>query len=59
MELPARRAQQDVSGLLGDAAHRAPEPVRPDQGRSEDRTESLRRPPPTGRNGHQATNYQR
>ena len=62
VELPARRAQQDVSGLLGSdvqAARRAPEPVRREQGRSEGGTESLHRPPPTGRNGHQATNYQR
>jgi hypothetical protein len=47
-ELPPGRAQQDVSGLLGSdvqAGRRAPEP--------------MRRPPPTGRNGHQATNYQR
>jgi hypothetical protein len=57
MELPSRRPQQDVSGLLGSDAQaaRRPEPVRRDEGR----TESLRRPPPTGRNGHQADNYQR
>jgi hypothetical protein len=57
MELPSRRPQQDVSGLLGSDAQaaRRPEPVRRDEGR----TESLRRPPPAGRNGHQANNYQR
>jgi hypothetical protein len=44
-----------VSGLLGDAARREPEPLR----RDDARTESLRRPPPTGRNGNQASNYQR
>jgi hypothetical protein len=55
VELPSRRPQQDVSGLLGDATRRAPEPVRRDEGR----TDALRRPPPTGRNGHQATDYQR
>jgi hypothetical protein len=53
-ELPPRRADQDVAGLLGDAARRAPEPVR----RDEARTEGVRRPPPPGRNGHQASNYQ-
>lgn len=61
-ELPPRRAQQDVAGLLGpDAApgRRAAEPVRRDQPRPEPRPDTLRRPPPTGRNGHQATNYQR
>jgi hypothetical protein len=56
-ELPPRRAQQDVAGLLG-SERRAPEPVRRDQTRSEGRTDAVRRPPPTGRNGHQATNYQ-
>jgi hypothetical protein len=56
---PARRAQQDVAGLLGDAARRTPEPVRRDSSHSEGRTEAIRRPPPAGRNGHQATNYQR
>jgi len=62
VELPPAHAQQDVAGLLGSdvqAGRRAPEPVRRDQGRSEGRTEAVRRPPPTGRNGHQATNYQR
>jgi hypothetical protein len=61
-ELPPGRAQQDVSGLLGSdvqAGRRAPEPVRRDQSHSEGRREASRRPPPTGRNGHQATNYQR
>jgi hypothetical protein len=56
-ELPPRRADQDVSGLLGSdaqAARRSPEPVRRDEGR----TEALRRTPPSGRNGHQASNYQ-
>jgi hypothetical protein len=56
---PARRAQQDVAGLLGDPARRKPETVRRDAGHSEGRTEAIRRPPPAGRNGHQATNYQR
>jgi hypothetical protein len=61
-ELPSRRPQQDVAGLLGSdvqAARRKPEPVRRDPGRSEGRSEAVRRPPPAGRNGHQATNYQR
>ena len=53
-ELPPRRAENDVAGLLGDAARRTPEPVRRDEGR----TEGVRRPPPAGRNGHQASNYQ-
>jgi hypothetical protein len=60
-ELPPRRPQQDVAGLLGSdvqAGHRAAEPLRRDQGRSEGRSEGGHRPPPTGRNGHQATNYQ-
>ena len=62
VELPSGRAQQDVSGLLGSdvqAARRTPEPVRRDQDRPEGRTDALRRPPPTGRNGHQASNHQR
>jgi hypothetical protein len=62
VELPPGRAQQEVSGLLGpdvQAGRRAPEPVRRDPGRSEGRTEAIRRPPPAGRNGRQATNYQR
>ena len=61
-ELPPRHAQQDVAGLIGSdvqAGRRAPEPVRRDQIRSEGRPEAVRRPPPTGRNGHQANNYQR
>jgi hypothetical protein len=58
-ELTSRRAQQDVAGLLGDAGRRAPEPVRREQARSEGRTDAIRRPPPTGRNGQQAGNYQR
>jgi hypothetical protein len=55
-ELPSRHTQQD--GLLGpdvQAGRRKPEPVRRDEGRSE----AARRPPPAGRNGNQATNYQR
>ena len=56
-ELPPRQAQHEVAGLLGDAG-RAPEAVRRDQAPSEGHTEAVRRPPPTGRNGHQATNYQ-
>src|SRR6201998_4359223 len=51
MELPPRRAQQDVGDLLGSdaqAGRRAPEPVRRDQSRSEGRTEAVRHPPPTG-----------
>ncbi|GAB1816483.1 trehalose monomycolate transport factor TtfA [Mycobacterium sp. MUNTM1] len=61
-ELPPRRAQQDVAGLLGSdlqPGRRAAEPVRRDQPRPEGRPETLRRPPPSGRNGHQASNYQR
>ncbi|MEZ0349218.1 trehalose monomycolate transport factor TtfA [Mycobacterium sp. pR1184] len=55
-ELPPRRSAQDVSGLLGDTARRAPEPTRHDEGR----TEAIRRPPSsTGRNGQQASNFQR
>jgi hypothetical protein len=52
-ELPPRRSGQDVAGLLGDANRRAPEPAHRDEGR----TEAVRRPPSTGRNGQQATNY--
>jgi hypothetical protein len=51
-----------VAGLLGpDVApgRRAAEPVRRDQPRPEGRPDTLRRPPPNGRNGHQASNYQR
>ena len=61
-ELPPRRSQQDVAGLLGSdaqAARRQPEPVRREPGPSEGPSEAVRRPPPAGRNGHQATNYQR
>ncbi|MCV7409842.1 hypothetical protein AWC05_23745 [Mycobacterium florentinum] len=55
-ELPPRRSAQDVSGLVGDAGRRAPESARRDEGR----TEAIRRPPSsTGRNGQQATNFQR
>src|ERR1700758_657015 len=53
VELPPGRAQQEVAGLLGSdaaAGRRAPEPMR---------REATRQPPPTGRNGHQASNYQR
>jgi len=60
-ELPPRRPQQDVAGLLGSdvqGGRRAAEPLRRDPSRSEGRSESFRRPPTTGRNGHQATNYQ-
>jgi hypothetical protein len=61
-ELPPRRAQQDVAGLLGpDLApgRRATEPVRRDQPPSDGRSETIRRPPPPARNGHPANNYQR
>ncbi|CDO86670.1 hypothetical protein AWC29_16610 [Mycobacterium triplex] len=55
-ELPPRRSAQDVSGLLGDAGRRAAESAHRDEGR----TEAIRRPPPsTGRNGQQASNFQR
>ena len=65
-ELPPRRPQQDVAGLLGSdvpGARRAAEPLRRDPSRSEGRptegqTPSFGRPPTTGRNGHQASNYQ-
>jgi hypothetical protein len=68
-ELPPRRAQPEVAGLLGSdaqASRRAQEPVRREQprteglseGLSEGRPESDRRPPPSQRNGRQATNYQ-
>ncbi|HTQ22333.1 trehalose monomycolate transport factor TtfA [Mycobacterium sp.] len=53
-ELPPRRSGTDVAGLLSEATRR-PEPVR----RDEERPQAARRQPPTGRNGHQATNYQR
>jgi hypothetical protein len=53
-ELPQRRTEQDVAGLLGDANRRAAEPVRRDEGRAE----GFRRPPPVGRNGSQASHYQ-
>ncbi|EFP56310.1 hypothetical protein TMLG_01804 [Mycobacterium tuberculosis SUMu012] len=54
-ELPPRRAQPDpATTVLPDPARRAPEPIRRDEGRSE----GVRRPPPAGRNGQQATNYQ-
>ncbi|MGZ4585143.1 MAG: hypothetical protein ACXVYI_12490, partial [Mycobacterium sp.] len=67
-ELPPRRAPQDVAGLLGDPARRTPEPVRreqprmeggPEGGRAEGRSEGVHRPPPSERNGSQATNFQR
>lgn len=48
-------AQPDpATTVLPDPARRAPEPIRRDEGRSE----GVRRPPPAGRNGQQATNYQ-
>ncbi|OBH05028.1 trehalose monomycolate transport factor TtfA [Mycobacterium sp. E1747] len=54
-ELPPRRPQQDVAGLLGDASTRRPaEPIR----REQHGPDAVRRPPPAGRNGHQASNYQ-
>ena len=53
-ELPSRHAQPDVAGLLSEAGRR-PEPVHRDEGQSQ----GIRPQPPTGRNGHQATNYQR
>ncbi|MEE6178700.1 trehalose monomycolate transport factor TtfA [Mycobacterium sp. 050134] len=60
--LPPRRAQQDVSGLLGSdaaAGRRGPEPVRRDQPpQAETRPEPGHRPPPTERNGRQASNFQ-
>jgi hypothetical protein len=66
VELPPRRAAQDVAGLLGSdvqAGRRTAEPVHRDQTRPEGgfegRPDAVRRPPPTGRNGHQADNYQR
>ena len=65
-ELPSRRAQPDLAaGLLGSdvqAGHRAQEPLRREQPRPEGppggRAEGGRRPPPSQRNGRQATNYQ-
>ncbi|MCV7378456.1 hypothetical protein BST11_11140 [Mycobacterium alsense] len=66
VELPSRRSQPDVSGLLGSdvqAPRRAPQPARREQARAEGpsagRTDNLRRPPPPGRNGNQGPNYQR
>jgi len=62
-ELPPRRAEQDVAGLLGEAGRRNPEPVRRNDGRidgrAQGRSEAVRRPPPAGHNGSQASNYQR
>lgn len=62
-ELPPRRAQQEVAGLLGPdspSGRRAAEPLRRDQPQPADgRSETIRRPPPSGRNGQQASNYQR
>jgi hypothetical protein len=43
--LPPRRVAPDA-GLLQDASRREPH------------QDGVRRPPSTGRNGHQATNYQ-
>jgi hypothetical protein len=56
-ELPPRRTENDVAGFLGSdvqAGHRAPEPARREEGRSE-----AVRHPPLGRNGNQASHYQR
>ncbi|KZS71277.1 hypothetical protein A4G29_16260 [Mycobacterium kansasii] len=54
-ELPPRRAQADpAAGLIPDPARRVAEPVRREQGRPE----GVRRPPPAGRNGRQASNFQ-
>jgi hypothetical protein len=62
-ELPTRRAEQDVAGLLGDPARRSPEHIRRDEGRTEirkeGRSDAAHRPPPAGRNGSQASDYQR
>ncbi len=62
-ELPTRHAEQDVAGLLGDPARHSPEPIRRDESRTEirkeGRSEPARRPPPAGRNGSQASDYQR
>jgi hypothetical protein len=52
-ELPPRRAGTDVAGLLSDTGRR-PEAMHRDEGRSP----GVRRQPPTGRNGQQATKYQ-
>lgn len=55
-ELPPRRSAQDASGLLSSepqSARRAPEPGPRDEGR----TEAIRRPPSTERNGQQAPNF--
>jgi hypothetical protein len=65
-ELPPRRAQPDVAaGLLGSdaqAGRRAHEPVPREQPRTDGLSgghpEADRRPPPSQRNGRQATNYQ-
>ncbi len=61
-ELPPRRAQHDVAGLIGEAGHREAEPVRREQGRTEDReqdpSEGTHGPPPSV-NGREAPNYQR
>ncbi|QUR66109.1 trehalose monomycolate transport factor TtfA [Mycobacterium spongiae] len=51
-ELPPRRPQADA-GIISPVRPEA-EPVRRDEARSE----GVRRPPPAGRNGQQATNYQ-
>jgi hypothetical protein len=56
-ELPQRRPEQDVAGLLGSDGQvnrRASEPARRDEGRAE----GFRRPPPVGRNGSQARHHQ-
>jgi hypothetical protein len=59
VELPPGREQHDVAGLRAEPSRRAAEPVRREQSRSDGRAEGFRRPPPQGRNGRQATNYQR
>jgi hypothetical protein len=61
-ELPPRRAQHDVAGLIGEAGRRDAEPVHREQGRTEGHAEGhadgVRRPPPPV-NGREAPNYQR
>lgn len=55
-ELPQRRSQADpAAGVMPDPARRQAEPIRRDASRSDD----AGRPPRSGRNGHQASNYQR
>jgi hypothetical protein len=60
-ELPPRRPQQDVAGLLGadvQPGRRAAEPVRRSEDRAEGRSDAGRRPPPQERNARPASNYQ-